>query len=268
MVEKDRVDRLAHRIVAPEGEGDVAHPAADQRVRQALLDPPGRLDVVHGVVVVLLDPGGNGEDVGVEDDVLGREAHLLGEDPIGAPADLDLPLGGVGLSLLVERHHDHGGPVATHQRGLPDEGVLSLLEADRVDHAFPLHALESRLDDRPLGRVDDHGHPADVGLRGDELEEGRHRLLGVEHPLVHVDVQHLGAALDLLPGDLQPRVVVARQDQLGELPRAGHVGPLTRRSRRCSRGRWSAARVRLVGGGAAGQRGGGAVGRPRPPRSP
>ena len=36
-----------------------------------------RLDKVDAVVVVLLDAGGDGEDVGVEDDVLGREADLL-----------------------------------------------------------------------------------------------------------------------------------------------------------------------------------------------
>ena len=44
------------------------------------------------VVVVLLDAGGDGEDVGVEDDVLGREADLLGQDAVGALADRDLAL--------------------------------------------------------------------------------------------------------------------------------------------------------------------------------
>jgi hypothetical protein len=37
-------------------------------------DPAHRLDEVDGVVVVLLDAGGDGEDVRVEDDVFGREA--------------------------------------------------------------------------------------------------------------------------------------------------------------------------------------------------
>ena len=221
------MDRLADRVIAPEGKRDVAHSAADQRVRQTLLDPRGGFDVVHGVVVVLLDPGGNGEDVRVEDDVLGRKAHLLGKDPVRPPADLHLPLGSVGLPLLVERHHDDGRPVAPHQRCLADEALLALLEADRVDHAFTLNALEPGFDDRPLGRVDHHWHPADVRLGGDELEEGRHRLLGIEHSLVHVDVEHLGAALDLLARDLEPRVVVAGQNQLGELSRAGDVGTLT-----------------------------------------
>ena len=59
---------------------------------QVLLDPAHRLDEVHPVVVVLLDAGGHREDVGVEDDVLGREAHLLGEDAVGPAADLLAPL--------------------------------------------------------------------------------------------------------------------------------------------------------------------------------
>ena len=36
----------------------------------------GGLDEGDGVVVVLLDAGGDGEDVGVEDDVLGSEADI------------------------------------------------------------------------------------------------------------------------------------------------------------------------------------------------
>ncbi len=35
---------------------------------------------------------------------------------------------------------------------------------------------------------------------------------GVEHALVHVDVEHLGAALHLLPRDLEGGVVVARPE--------------------------------------------------------
>jgi hypothetical protein len=48
-----------------------------------LLDLPGGLDEVQGVAVVLLDASGDREDVGIEDDVFGREAGLLGEQPVG-----------------------------------------------------------------------------------------------------------------------------------------------------------------------------------------
>ena len=46
-----------------------------------------------GVVGVLFDAGGDGEDVGIEDDVFGRESRLLDQQMIGARADLNLALG-------------------------------------------------------------------------------------------------------------------------------------------------------------------------------
>ena len=79
VVEEHRVHRPAHRLVAAEAERDVGDAAGDPRVRQQLLDRARRLDEVDGVVVVLLDPGGDGEDVGIEDDVFGRKADLLGQ---------------------------------------------------------------------------------------------------------------------------------------------------------------------------------------------
>ena len=48
----------------------------------------------------------------------------------------------------------------------------------------------------------------------------------VEHALVHVDVDDLGAVLDLLARDVERGLVVAVQDQARELGRAGDVGAL------------------------------------------
>ena len=76
------VDGLADRVVPAEGERHVADPAAHRGVRQLRLDPPGGLDVREPVVGVLLDPGADGEDVRVEDDVLGREPCLVDEQPV------------------------------------------------------------------------------------------------------------------------------------------------------------------------------------------
>src|SRR5208282_2101846 len=58
----------------------------------------------------------------------------------------------------------------------------------------------------------------------DEVEETRHRGDAVNHPLVHADVNDLGAVLDLLPRDGQRRLVIAGLDELGEFWRPGHVG--------------------------------------------
>ena len=76
VVEKRRVHRFAHVVVAAEAEGDIRYAAADLGMRQVRLDPAGGLDEVDRVVVVLLDPGGDRENVGVEDDeVLPEESR-------------------------------------------------------------------------------------------------------------------------------------------------------------------------------------------------
>ena len=75
-----------------------------------LLDPAHRLDEIDGVVVVLLDAGGDGEDVGIEDDVLGRESRSTGQQFVGAAQISTLRSIGVGLALLVEGHDDHAAP--------------------------------------------------------------------------------------------------------------------------------------------------------------
>ena len=48
---------------------------------------------------MLLDARGNGEDVGVEDDVFGRKVHFIDQDAVGALADLGLAREGVGLAF-------------------------------------------------------------------------------------------------------------------------------------------------------------------------
>ena len=121
VVEEHRVHGLAHRLVAAEGERQVRHAARDVHERHLLLDAPRRLDEGEPVSVVLLDAGGNREDIGIENDVFRREADRLGQELVGALADGDLAVGGVGLPLLVEGHDDDGGAVAQHLLGVLEE---------------------------------------------------------------------------------------------------------------------------------------------------
>ncbi len=193
---------------------------------QVLLDVLHRIDEVHRVVVVLVDTGRHREDVGVEDDVFRRETDLIHQNAVGPLADLELAGTGVGLPRLVERHHDDGGTVAAQQSGLLDELLLPLLHGDGVDHRLALHALEARLQHLPLGGVDHHRHPGDVWLTGDEIEEAHHGRFGVQHPLVHVDVDDLGAVIHLLLGNVERLVVEPLLDQPLELGRTGDVGAL------------------------------------------
>ena len=147
VIEEHRVHGLPHRLVAAEGKRQVGH-AARARARSGIfcLDLPRRLDEGDAVAVVLLDARRHREDVGIEDDVLRRKADLLGQQLVGPLADGDLALDGVGLALLVEGHHHHGGAVAQHLPGVFEERLLAFLHGDRVDDRLALHALQARLD--------------------------------------------------------------------------------------------------------------------------
>ena len=206
--------------------GDVGEPARDEGAGKAFLDAAGRLDEVGRVGAVLLDARRHREDVGVEDDVLGREARFPDEELVRALADRDAPLEGVRLSFLVEGHDHHRRPVAAGEAGLLEELRGAVLEADGVDDALALHALEPRLDHFPARRVDHHRHPRDVRLRGDEVEEADHARLGVEEPLVHVHVDRLRTVLDLAPRDAERGLEVSVPDEAREAGRPGDVGAL------------------------------------------
>ena len=79
VVEEHRMHGFAQIIVAAESEGEVAHAATDVCARQIVLDPCRCLNEVEGVAVVFAHAGGHGQDVGVENDVAGLHAGLLGE---------------------------------------------------------------------------------------------------------------------------------------------------------------------------------------------
>ena len=91
---------------------------------------------------------------------------------------------------------------------------------------LPATDPQAGLDGGPVGGIDHHRHPRDVGLGRDQVEEAGHGGLGVQHPLVHVHVDDLGAVLHLLARDLQCGGVVAGGDQLAEPGGARDVGAL------------------------------------------
>ena len=108
---------LAHRVVAAEAERRWTRrptPGAGQ----VAFDPARGLDEVDGVVGVLFNAGGHGEDVGVEDDVFGRKPTSSTRMRWARSQDFDLARKGVGLALLVKRHDHGGGAVALDQLGL------------------------------------------------------------------------------------------------------------------------------------------------------
>ena len=179
-----------------------------------------------GVVVVLFEAGGDREDVRIEDDVARIESRPIDEQAVGALADFHLAFDRVGLTALVEGHDDDSGPVTMDEAGLVQEILLAFLQAQRVDDRLSLHALEARFDHGPLRAVDHDREAGDLRLGCNDVQEGRHRGLGVEHPLVHVDVEDVGAAADLVERDLGGFDELAVGDEARESLRAGHVRAL------------------------------------------
>ena len=167
---------------------------------------------------MFLDAGGHREDVGIEDDVFGRETGLFREQVVGPLADRHATFDVGGLPLLVEGHDDDGGAVAADRPRVPQERLLPLLEADGVDDALALDALEPGFQDLESRTVNHHGHAGDVRLAGEEREELRHHGRAVEHPLVDIDVDDVGTVLHLLPGNADGLLVAFFLDQAGEGP--------------------------------------------------
>ena len=62
---------LAQVVVASERERQITYTAADMGARQILADPSGGTDEIECIDIVLLNARSDGEDVRVEDNVVG-----------------------------------------------------------------------------------------------------------------------------------------------------------------------------------------------------
>ena len=102
--------------------------------------------------------GGNGEDVRVEDDVLGIECEFFDKNPVSAFADGNSVFRAVSLPLFVECHDDDRCAVTLAQSCLTAKLVLAFLEADGIHDRFALHVLQACLDHVPARRVDHDRH--------------------------------------------------------------------------------------------------------------
>ena len=174
---------------------------------------------------MLLHAGADGEDVGVEEDILLLEALLL-QDGDSARCDLKALRDLGGLPGLVEGHDQSRRTEAPADGGLTAEGGLALLEAQRVDDRLALHAAKPRLDDPKVRRVDHDGQLCNRRLTRDQVQEVRHRLDGVQHRLVHVHIEDVCATLHLAPRNLERLVEHARSYEPRELRRTRHIRPL------------------------------------------
>ena len=128
VVEECRVHGPTHGLIASEGERDVGHTPRNLGQGQMLLDPRRRLHKVDGIVVMGLDPRSNGQDVGVDDDILRRHANPIDQQSIYPLRDRNTSFIGVGLPCLVEAHDDHGSTMIATDPGTTQELLFAILE--------------------------------------------------------------------------------------------------------------------------------------------
>ena len=83
MIEKHRMHRLAHRLVATEGEGKIRDTARHMRMRQGLADGAGRFDKGHAIARMLFNTGGDRKHIRIENNIFGRKADLVHQKMIG-----------------------------------------------------------------------------------------------------------------------------------------------------------------------------------------
>ena len=226
MIEKHGVHRLTYIVVAAEREREVAYASAYVRSGQILLYPFRGSYEVHGIIVMLFHAGGDGEHVGVEDDVQRIHAHLLRQQAVGASGYLDASLVRRGLSLLVEAHHHYSCAVSHHVAGMREKHFLAFLQRNGVDDTLSLHTLQSGCYHVPLRRVYHHRHLGDVRLRGYDIEEGAHLLTGIQQSVVHVYVYDQRSVRHLLSGDGHSLLIILLLDEAKELARACHITSL------------------------------------------
>ena len=226
VVQEHRVHCFANGVVAAERERNVARRRPKCASRARRFDSWNRLDEVDRVVVVLLNAGGDGQDVRVEDNVLRREADFFGEQFVGSLANADFVVDFDRLALLVERHDDDRRAIPAAELCAAQELLFAVFEADRVDDRLALQRLQAGFDNRPFAAVDHHRHGADVVFAGDEPQVFRHDGFAIEQSFVHVDIDDVRAAVDLRAGDFDGFLVLLVFDEPGEFSRTGDVGPL------------------------------------------
>ena len=195
-------------------------------MRQFPFDVFTGADKVLRIIIVLLNTRRHGKDIGVKNDVFGRESDVFSEDVIGPAANFNFTLAGVGLADFIKRHDHHGGTVAAHQLRMMNESLHALFHGNGVNNAFTLDALQAFLYDIPFRGVDHDRYAGNIRLTGNQIQKTHHRRFGIEHPFIHIDIDDLRAALYLLQRDFQRFVIFFFFNEAFEFGRAGHVSPL------------------------------------------
>ena len=227
MKEKRRVHRFAHGVVSAKRKGNIAYAATHVRSGKILLYPTRCLDEVDRVIAMLVEPGRDGKNVGVKDNITGREIRLLGQEIVSPRADVDLSVERVCLAVLIKSHYDNRRAISLNQSRVREKFLLTVFQADGIHDRFALHAFQARLDHAPFRAVDHERNARDLRLTANQIQKPRHGCFGIDHSFVHIYVEDVRSAPNLLTRNRERTFEIARQNQLRKLRRASDVGTLT-----------------------------------------
>src|SRR5215217_60090 len=203
---------------------------------QVFLNPACSIDKIYRIIIVFFQTRSNRQDVRVENDVLRRKAQFIDQDIIRPRTDLYSSLIIVGLSLLIKSHYHHGSTVVHNLAGTFPEFIFTLLQRNRVYDTLSLQAFQTGLNNRPLRRIYHDRQFRNVRFRSNQVQEFGHRSLRIDHPLIHVYIDHLRTTFNLLAGYGKCSFKIAAQDQFRKFRRSGNVGPLTHVHKNAFRG--------------------------------
>ena len=74
---------------------------------------------------MFFDPGGDGKNIGIKDNVFGGEIDGFGQNLVGPGTNVDFSFQTIGLALFIKGHDHHGRPEATNFAGLIDKNFFA-----------------------------------------------------------------------------------------------------------------------------------------------
>ena len=143
VIQKSGVHCFTDRIITPERKGNVAHSTTDQRSRTAFFNLFYCFNESHRIVVVFLHSSGHSQNIRIKNNIVRRKSNVFGQQLIGSTADFNFLFEFCCLTGFIKSHHHCCRAVLANFPCLHQEIFLAFLEADRVDYAFALDALQS-----------------------------------------------------------------------------------------------------------------------------
>ncbi len=228
MVQKHAVQHGARRRT--DAERQVADPQHGECARQFGLDAAYGVQVLDRRIRQVLLARDEREDLHIEYQRVRWKPVLADDDFVQAFRNTELGVGGFGHAVLIDGHGDNGRAVVRNDRQPLVHAFGPVFQVDGVDDRAPRTRFQRGFHHIELGGVDDE---RGFNAHAEAFHKGSH-LRGFVGAFGHcdADVQHVSAALHLLPSDLQTALIVICQQKAFDFPASHGVHAFADEERR------------------------------------